>query len=128
VTGTFIGRKRECLLSGATIVIADGVFGGSALRGRAHKPLEVQTSKVNRQQIVQRVSAAGKTHPKAQRHMLGPAHRLGMLSAEDPAELAAWYGELIRGLQRLLNALRPEARSLKPVVFVPESQASPHYS
>jgi hypothetical protein len=32
-----------------------------------------------------------------------------MLSAEDHAVLAARYGELIRGLQRLLDALRPEA-------------------
>jgi hypothetical protein len=32
-----------------------------------------------------------------------------MLSAEDHAELVARYGELIRGLQGLLDALRPEA-------------------
>lgn len=37
-----------------------------------------------------------------------------MLSAEDHAELVARYGELIRGLQRLLDTRRPEARSLKP--------------
>jgi hypothetical protein len=36
------------------------------------------------------------------------------MSTEDHAELVARYGELIRGLQRLLDALRPEARSLKP--------------
>jgi hypothetical protein len=32
-----------------------------------------------------------------------------MLSAEDHAALVARYGELIRGLQRLLDALRPKA-------------------
>jgi hypothetical protein len=31
------------------------------------------------------------------------------MSAEDQAELVAQYGELICGLQRLLDALRPEA-------------------
>jgi hypothetical protein len=46
-----------------------------------------------------------------------------MLSAEDHAELVARYGELIRGLQRLLDALRPkpEARSLKPAARAPSS-------
>ena len=43
------------------------------------------------------------------RYLLGLAHRLGMLGADDHAELVARYGELIRGLQRLLDALRPEA-------------------
>jgi hypothetical protein len=31
------------------------------------------------------------------------------MSAEDHAELMARYGELVRGIQRLLDALRPEA-------------------
>jgi hypothetical protein len=39
-----------------------------------------------------------------------------MLGVEDHAELVARSGELIRGLQRLLDALRPDARSLKPEV------------
>jgi hypothetical protein len=38
------------------------------------------------------------------------------MSAEDHAELVARYGELIRGLRKLLDALRPEARSPKPEV------------
>jgi HlyD family secretion protein len=58
--------KRKYLLIGAAIVIAGGVIGGLALRGRAHKPLEVQTSKVDRQKIVQKVSATGKIQPKTQ--------------------------------------------------------------
>ena len=52
------------------------------------------------------------------------------MNAEDHAELAARHGELIRGLQRLLDALRPEARSPKPearspkpVVFAPYSES-----
>jgi hypothetical protein len=36
------------------------------------------------------------------------------MSTEDHAELVARYGEMIRGLQRLHDALRPEARSPKP--------------
>jgi HlyD family secretion protein len=58
--------KRKYLLLGAAIVVAGGLIGGLALRGRAHKPLEVQTSKVARQSIVQRVSATGKIQPKTQ--------------------------------------------------------------
>jgi four helix bundle protein len=48
------------------------------------------------------------------RYLVGLAHRLGMLSADDRANLVARYGQLIRGLQKLLDALRPEARSPKP--------------
>jgi HlyD family secretion protein len=58
--------RRKYLLIGAAIVVAGGVIGGLALRGRAHKPLEVQTSKVNRQKIVQEVNATGKIQPKTQ--------------------------------------------------------------
>jgi HlyD family secretion protein len=58
--------KRKYLLIGAAIVVAGAVIGGLALRGRAHKPLEVHTSKVDRQKIVQKVSATGKIHPKTQ--------------------------------------------------------------
>ena len=58
--------KRKYLLVGAAIVIAGGISGGLVLRGRAHKPLEVQTSKVDRQKIVQKVSATGKIQPKTQ--------------------------------------------------------------
>jgi HlyD family secretion protein len=58
--------KRKYLLIGAAIVVAGGVTGGLVQRGRAHKPLEVQTSKVDRQKIVQKVSATGKIQPKTQ--------------------------------------------------------------
>jgi HlyD family secretion protein len=58
--------KRKYLLIGAAIVVAGAVIGGLALRSRTHKPLEVQTSKVDRQKIVQKVSATGKIQPKTQ--------------------------------------------------------------
>ena len=45
-------------------------------------------------------------------------------SPEDHAQLVARYGELIRGLQRLLDAFRPEAeaRSLKPEAPTPKPE------
>jgi HlyD family secretion protein len=58
--------KRKYLLIGAAIVVAGGITGGLVLRGRSHKPLEVQTSQVDRQKIVQKVSATGKIQPKTQ--------------------------------------------------------------
>jgi HlyD family secretion protein len=58
--------KRKYLMIGAAILIAGGVTAGVALRGRAHKPLEVQTAQVDRQKIVQKVSATGKIQPKTQ--------------------------------------------------------------
>ena len=51
------------------------------------------------------------------------AYRPVMLSADDHAEFVARYGELVRGLRRLLDALRPEARSPKPQAY--ESQTLP---
>ena len=56
--------KKRYLLIGAAILVAGGATGGVVLRGRAHKPLEVQTAKVDRQKIVQKVSATGKIQPK----------------------------------------------------------------
>jgi HlyD family secretion protein len=51
---------------GAAILVAAGVTGGVVVRGRAHKPLEVQTAQVDRQRIVQKVNATGKIQPKTQ--------------------------------------------------------------
>lgn len=43
------------------------------------------------------------------RYLLGLARRLGLLAASDRDPLEGRYGELIRGLQRLLDVLaRPE--------------------
>jgi HlyD family secretion protein len=58
--------KRKPLLIGAAIVVVVGVIGATAMRGRGDKPLEVQTGKVTRQKIVQKVSATGKIQPKTQ--------------------------------------------------------------
>jgi HlyD family secretion protein len=59
--------KRKPLLIGVAIVVVAGVVGGVALRGGGgDKTLEVQTAKVDRQKIVQKVSATGKIQPKTQ--------------------------------------------------------------
>src|SRR6266850_2939407 len=58
--------KRKPLLIGAAIVVVVGVIGATAMRGRGDKPLEVQTGKVTRQKIVQKVSATGKIQLKTQ--------------------------------------------------------------
>jgi len=56
--------KRKHVWIGAVIVVVAGVAAGAALRGRGEKPLEVQTAKVDRSKIVQKVSATGKIQPK----------------------------------------------------------------
>ncbi len=56
--------KRKHVWIGAAIVIVAGVAAGAAYRARGEKPLEVQTAKVDRNRIVQKVSATGKIQPK----------------------------------------------------------------
>lgn len=56
--------KRKYVWIGAAIVIVAGVAVGAAYRARGAKPLEVQTAKVDRKEIVQKVSATGKIQPK----------------------------------------------------------------
>lgn len=58
--------KKKHLLIGAAIVVTCGVIAIIGVTGRAHKPLEVQSSKVDRQKIVQKVNATGKIQPKTQ--------------------------------------------------------------
>lgn len=58
--------KKRILWIGAAVVIVGGVVGAMALRGRGDKTMEVQTAKVARQKIVQKVSATGKIQPKTQ--------------------------------------------------------------
>jgi HlyD family secretion protein len=58
--------KRGVLWVGAAVVVVGVVVGAVAVRGRQPKALEVQTAKVSRQQIVQKVSATGKIQPKTQ--------------------------------------------------------------
>jgi len=56
--------KRKHVWIGAAIVIVAGIAAGAAIRARGEKPLEVQTAKVDRSKIVQKVSATGKIQPK----------------------------------------------------------------
>jgi HlyD family secretion protein len=56
--------KKKPLLIGAGILVVAAVVGGLAFRGGGTKTPEVQTAKVDRQKIVQKVSATGKIQPK----------------------------------------------------------------
>ena len=58
-------RKKHYLI-GAAVVVVGVVVALAAFRGRGDKSLEVQTGKVDRQKIVQKVSATGKIQPKTQ--------------------------------------------------------------
>lgn len=58
--------KRKPLWIGAVVVVAGGLIATAALRGGEEQALEVQTAKVDRQKIVQKVSATGKIQPKVQ--------------------------------------------------------------
>ncbi len=55
-------RKFWIITGGAVAVLL--IVGVLAARGRGQKPLGVQTAKVDRQKIVQKVSATGKIQPK----------------------------------------------------------------
>jgi HlyD family secretion protein len=58
-------KKRVLWIAGAVVVIG-GVAGGVALRNREDKLPEVETAKVERRNIVQKVSATGRIQPKSQ--------------------------------------------------------------
>lgn len=55
-------KKRYLWIGAAATVVAAAAF--LALRGRGEKPLEVQTARVTRQKIVQKVSATGQIQPR----------------------------------------------------------------
>ncbi len=57
-------KKTLWIIIGAVLVVGAG--GAAAIKGRGHKPLEVQTAKVGRHKIVQTVNATGKIQPKTQ--------------------------------------------------------------
>jgi HlyD family secretion protein len=59
-------KKKPVLLVGAAIVVVVAIVGAVAMRGRSGKALEVQTDKVTRQRIVQKVSSTGKIRPRTQ--------------------------------------------------------------
>jgi HlyD family secretion protein len=58
--------KKKRLLIGAAVVVVGGVVVAVALGGRKHDPPSVQTAKVGREKIVQKVNATGKIQPKVQ--------------------------------------------------------------
>lgn len=58
--------KKKIIWIGAAVVVVGAVGAGLALRGGDDEMLEVQTAKVDRQKIVQTVSATGKIQPKTQ--------------------------------------------------------------
>jgi len=58
--------KKKPLWIGVAVVVVGGVVTGAALRGRDDGTLAVQTAKVDRQKIVQKVTATGKIQPKVQ--------------------------------------------------------------
>jgi HlyD family secretion protein len=58
--------KKKPLWIGAAIVVVGGMIGGMALRGGGDENQEVQTAKVDRQKIIQKVNATGKIQPKTQ--------------------------------------------------------------
>src|SRR5262245_11088215 len=58
--------KRRALIGGAAVIVVVMAVAAVAARGRGNKGLEVQTAKVSRQEIVQKVSATGRIQPKTQ--------------------------------------------------------------
>ena len=56
--------KKKVWFITAGCVVAVLIVGGVIARARGHKPMTVQTAKVDRQKIVQKVSATGKIQPK----------------------------------------------------------------
>jgi HlyD family secretion protein len=58
--------KRKHILFGVGALVLLAAVSGMVMRGRGKKTPEVQTAKVARQKIVQKVSATGKIQPKTQ--------------------------------------------------------------
>jgi HlyD family secretion protein len=58
--------KKKPLIIGAAVVVVGVLVTGMVMGGRKKNSLEVQTAKVDRQKIVQKVSATGKIEPKTQ--------------------------------------------------------------
>lgn len=59
-------KKKPLLIAAAAVVVVGGVVLGVTLRGRGHAVPTVQTAKVGREKIVQKVNATGKIQPKVQ--------------------------------------------------------------
>jgi HlyD family secretion protein len=59
-------KRKRLLIGAAAVVVVGGVVAGVAWRGGGDNTLEVQTAKVDRRKIVQKVTATGKIQPKIQ--------------------------------------------------------------
>ncbi|MDH5197476.1 MAG: efflux RND transporter periplasmic adaptor subunit [Gemmatimonadota bacterium] len=59
-------KRKRLWIGAAAVVVVGGVGGAVALRGGGEEILVVQTAKVDRREIVQKVSATGKIQPKTQ--------------------------------------------------------------
>ncbi|MEJ2720468.1 MAG: biotin/lipoyl-binding protein, partial [bacterium] len=59
-------KRKRLLISATVVVVVGGAIAGAALRQGGDKRLEVQTTKVSRQKIVQKVNATGRIQPKVQ--------------------------------------------------------------
>jgi HlyD family secretion protein len=60
------GMKKRALWIGGIVVTAAAVAGIMAMRGGGEEMLHVETARVERRQIIQRVSATGKIQPRIQ--------------------------------------------------------------
>ena len=59
-------KRRVVWIGGAGLLVVVAVVAGLVMRGRGGKDLEVQTTKVGRQKIVQTVNGTGRIQPKVQ--------------------------------------------------------------
>ena len=62
--GRFLMKKRYIVLG--VVVLAGAIAGGISMKNRGEEAPEVQTTMVERAQIVQKVNATGKIQPKTQ--------------------------------------------------------------
>jgi HlyD family secretion protein len=58
--------KKKILWIGIPIVVIGVALGAMSMRGKGDESLSVETAKVDRQEIIQKVSATGKIQPKVQ--------------------------------------------------------------
>jgi HlyD family secretion protein len=98
--------KRKALWLGAALVVVIGALSIIAAKSREPKGLEVQTAKVSRQEIVQKVNATGKIEPKTQvkisADVSAKIKRLGVVEGQW-VEKGAFLAELDR--ERYLAAV-----------------------
>lgn len=59
-------KKKPVLIGAGIVVVAAGVIAALAMKGGGEEALQVQTAKVSRQKIVQKVNGTGKIQPKTQ--------------------------------------------------------------